>query len=447
MTTSNLKRMALAALAALLAMAVTTACTADLEVQSADAPAATRGGDSLTVTLRLLLPAADGDAQLPAATRATTDHGIASEVGVKDGLLVLLTGESEAAATVSYVYEFDNSPTAEPEKHLVFSTIENTDLVTKVTMSATITETISTLGLTGKVYALVFLNVNGKLTKNGNELQIAGGATLSTLADIQTAKLSLEEADANGFFMSNAPVVSKADNTLHTLAEVTDLFVNKTSTTATDIILERAAAKITLNCPLSQSTGLIIDGNSHNTARIHELRWGVDHYNEQFTLVRRLTDNSKKDVGLGDINGWYRTTWADDTGTLGLTGNATAASLTLTPGQSIYRAENTNPAKPTRVVVRIKLKSASNVILPTTLYGVSGTNEIYTSEATLKAKTGKTPSDTDVITYTDGYIYYAYPIPHDVTTDPTTYALVRNHHYVLNITGTTITTVGSNDVP
>ncbi len=247
-------------------------------------------------------------------TRAANDvyeDGLESEYDVKDAMLLLFAGNTEASATCYATYDLTTS------WNLYESPTDN------ITTQAKLTQLIDTPE-SGSIYAMVVLNANGLITK--------ATAIGESLTSLQTTALTLGSASAmtsNGFFMCNAPLISTPGGVNHTpeSGKVTTLAVidpesiystaaEAEAHPATEIYVERGMAKVT-----------VVDGTSAGTGEIAATINGfcLDITNTKSYLVRNTTGSEgwwayanslsgdHRMAGSVEIaNGLYRTYWATD---------------------------------------------------------------------------------------------------------------------------------------
>lgn len=228
-------------------------------------------GEKGYISLSINLPTTTG-------TRAFAGYsdGTSDEYAVSNAKLLIFAGSSETDAICQGIYDLnvDN-----------FSTDgNNTD---QITSTARIVQEI-TKPNSENLYALVVLNDNGLVTND---------MINKSFSSLYTTSKTLEASDLsdNGFFMTNAPLYSKAGGTSDPAGgEVTTLSTidaSKVYTTveeaekspATTVYVERALSKVTLEGSetLSQGANKNITGYSING-------WTLDNTNKSTYLVRNV---------------------------------------------------------------------------------------------------------------------------------------------------------------
>lgn len=265
------------------------ACTSD-DVVVNDDPNIAQGGEKGYVSLAINLPTQP-------STRATDgesvdlDDGTENEYAVKSGILVLFTGENEAAATCvsAYTLNVDGFQTQTPDDD-------------QITSKATLVEEVAKPSTTKKenIYALVILNPNSVVTVDGTSLKIKDEAFSGTFKDLTEKAVSISaisEVNGNGFLMSNAPLYSAeggvtepTDGASASTLAVMDkdkFYTNPTTATsnpAATIYVERAVAKVTVTAKDAES---VSGGNSHLVG-YDVAGWTLDVTNKKTYLVRNV---------------------------------------------------------------------------------------------------------------------------------------------------------------
>lgn len=264
------------------------ACTSD-DVVVNDDPNIAQGGEKGYVSLAINLPTqpstrvADGES-------VDLDDGTENEYAVKSGILVLFTGENEAAATCvsAYTLNVDGFQTQTPDDD-------------QITSKATLVEEVAKPSTTKKenIYALVILNPNSVVTVDGTSLKISNEAFNGTFKSFTEKAVSISDISAvngNGFMMSNAPLYSAAGGktkptdgaSVSTLAimDKDKFYTNQTTATsnpAATIYVERAVAKVTVTAEDAQTvTG------STNVVGYDVAGWTLDVTNKKTYLVRNV---------------------------------------------------------------------------------------------------------------------------------------------------------------
>ena len=206
-------------------------------------------------------------------TRAANDNfddGMDSEYAVKEGIILYFspssTEDTEANATFVGAYSL---PLGEWNK----VTSDDTDGKDgPITTETTVVAQAPLVDKVSQLYALVILNPNDIFTLNNNnhslEIKASTATTLttssnSTFASVQALVAGATNEDFNiiddyisdGFMMLNAPLASKAVTSSDRSATVSimpklSIYENESSaasSTATDIYMERAMAKVTID--------------------------------------------------------------------------------------------------------------------------------------------------------------------------------------------------------
>lgn len=245
---------------------------------------------------------------LPTTTAGTKapndifDDGTPNEYAVKDATLILFEGTSEETATISTSYSLN----------LAFNLVGTTE--DNLTSSAKVVQKINDpLAAGNKFYALVVLNSNGQLNiqTSDNSLKVNGvsvqGKTLKEF--IQDTKIALtgdskknlfagSGATAADFFMSNAPLYTAPGGSadpavdgakMRLLSEIDPSKIFETeelasSNPATEVYVERAVSKVTLN---ATAKGTTTGGDFSMKYEI--VGWQLDNTTEESYLVRDVT--------------------------------------------------------------------------------------------------------------------------------------------------------------
>lgn len=231
------------------------------------------------------------------------DDGTPNEYAVKDATLILFEGTSESAATISSSYSLNLA------FNLTGTTADNITCTTKIVQKIN-----DPLAAGNKFYALVILNNNGQLNiqTTDNSLKVNGvsvqGKTLAQF--IKDTKIALtgeskktlltgNGADATEFFMSNAPLFTAPGGSsnpavngakIQTLAELDPSKIYETeemaaSNPATEVFVERAVSKVTLNATAEGKT----TGTNPSELSYEILGWQLDNTNNESYLVRDVT--------------------------------------------------------------------------------------------------------------------------------------------------------------
>lgn len=265
------------------------ACTSD-DVVVNDDPNIAQGGEKGYVSLAINLPT-QPSTRVPNGESVDLDDGTENEYAVKSGILVLFTGENEAAATCvsAYTLNVDGFQTQLPEND-------------QITSKATLVEEVAKPSTTENenIYALVILNPNSVVTVDGTSLKIKGEAFSGTFKELTEKAVSISaisEVNGNGFLMSNAPLYSAvggvnrpADGASASTLAVMDkdkFYTNPTTATsnpAATIYVERAVAKVTVTAKDAES---VSGGNSHLVG-YDVAGWTLDVTNKKTYLVRNV---------------------------------------------------------------------------------------------------------------------------------------------------------------
>ena len=387
------------------------ACSSDDVVDNGAKPGAVAPGEQGYVSLNLNLPTQP-------STRAANDdfaEGTADEYAVKDGVLLLFKGSTEADATCQSAYNLDVAAAG-------FAVDGSEQIDSKGTIVQKIT--VPQTGNDDKIYVLAVLNTNGLITVDGSNIAKIGQTSLSNkkLSDITSEIVSADGAKltSNGILMSNAPLYKGTAATettapsgeVKTLAEVDQANICATqseasSKPAADIYVERAVAKVTV-----KSTATAPTGGNKITALVVQ-GWTLDVTNNKTYLVRNVnattswwgyastTTTVNKDggqfrfVGTSPVKtGYYRTYWGIDpnyssTTTTDFTnkqGQELATTALTAVGSSLYCAENTfdlnnmNENATTAVVVKAKL-TVDGAETSGSFYTINGNNSVIYQKA------------------------------------------------------------------
>lgn len=221
-----------------------------------------------------------------AGTRAFDGYsdGTPNEYDVKNAKLLIFAGNDEANATCQGIYDLN-----------VGAFLNYGTSVDQITSTAQIVQAITKPTGNNNLYALVVLNDNGLVENEGSESWI--GKSFSSL--YTTSKtLNASALKDNGFFMTNAPLYSKAggqsDPTAEPAGKVTTLSsidANKIYSTETEalnspaatVYVERALSKVTL----SGSTNLS-NGHNEKITSYTIAGWVLDNTNKSTYLVRNV---------------------------------------------------------------------------------------------------------------------------------------------------------------
>ena len=281
------------------------------------------------------------------------DDGLASEYQVKNAKLVLFQGSKEGDATFHSAYDLNVGMEGVGTKNDQITT--TTRIISRLNDA-----TPGTTNPTGpSLYALVVLNDNGLLniTNKGETLTVDGQDMAGKgLAFLQTLAVLSSKSDfkSNGLLMTNAPLAKQPGGTNTPAGEVVTLvdFTNSVynteaeaqKNTATDVYVERAVAKVTMNPKtdeiLNGTVKPTIDSDVHFIGKEDKkinweiVGWDLDVTNKSSYLVRNTT-NAHATTGDAPWNGLksenaatsyrfvgsnavktnsnlYRTYWAED---------------------------------------------------------------------------------------------------------------------------------------
>ncbi|MBR1630800.1 MAG: fimbria major subunit [Paludibacteraceae bacterium] len=392
-------------------------------------------GDSVFLRFRFDIPARNASTR--SGLTGETDAGSGDEYAFKDATLVVfktddLSPDEDAGATLLYSFhipklsewEFDTQHTGRASYVVAISR-----------------KTVETLRMS-QMRLFVILNANRQFSTSQNRLYDKDGKEIpagTTFEDFSSMICSDYGNPTDGFLMTNAPMLSKPggeDGARATsLTPVKAIFfsnsaaANATLDEITSIIIERAAAKVTLKLGSNPLKDIYINGKDDDIASLGEARWTIDNYNLGFYLTRHISPDwgriSTPSAHTGyrfvysmPVNGLYRSQYAidinydnytgDHSGTTGtdawdtstaanydyLSGPCNADDVTymLTPaGNSLYLAENTFSERcltrynTTRVVLSVQLLDKDdNVMSGYYVASVTGMNNIYTSQTLFK---------------------------------------------------------------
>lgn len=291
------------------------------------------------------------------------DDGLASEYHVNNAKLVLFQGSNEGDATFHSAYELKVGMDGYKD--------DPNQITTTTRIISKLDDKTPGTGYKGNnLYALVVLNDNGllEISGNGQKLTFKGKTAAEDkdfsgmkLSDLQKLAVSSERSDfkSNGLLMTNAPLAKQPGGTNTPAGEVVTLvdFTNSVYHTeaeaqknpATDVYVERAVAKVTMNEGSGENLEFNIKtaGGTSSTSnsdvhfigkedkKIHWkiVGWDLDVTNKSSYLVRNTT-NTHAATGDAPWNGLksekvanyrfvgsnavktnsnlYRTYWAED---------------------------------------------------------------------------------------------------------------------------------------
>lgn len=287
MKTTKFFALALAALAL-------GACSSDDVIEQKE-PAIT-GGEKGYVSISVNMPTQPTGRAFD--EESSLDDGLPSEYKVNDATLLLFSGATEDAATFATAYNLDATGFA-----------MNNDDPNQITSSATLVQevTVPTTTDDDKIYALVVLNNNGKITVGADGTLTVGGSDFTGTfkkfyeETVLTLSNGADDITGNGIFMSNAPLYSMpggaSDPTGGAVSTLTVIDKNKIYTTeaeassnpAANIYVERAVAKVTVNAQSGSQT--VTDGNE-NIASYEVAGWTFNVANTKTYPVRNVANGS-----------------------------------------------------------------------------------------------------------------------------------------------------------
>lgn len=259
------------------------------------------------------------------------DHGTANEYAVKNSMLVLFTGASEATATYHSAYELDLSTSADGAdkdnitvsylKSVHLNNVGDDDHLWGLVLVNY--DNVATAELDGKVQIItgtmkesdVFKGLIAKLTINGNTI-----STTTKFADIQKYIASVKFINGNNdsFFMTNAVVATtqgeNAAPTNESVYTLQDIGVAKNVTYSTEaeatahpaasFYVERAVAKATLTYKKQNSLGGDLEKSAFVTG-IKDVEWVLDNTEPTSYIIRNVVDDAYTYVPFAN-KGKYR---------------------------------------------------------------------------------------------------------------------------------------------
>lgn len=247
------------------------------------------------------------------------DDGVADEYRVEDIVLVLFSGSDEASAQLASAYNLSDQRT-------VFELNNGNTQYDQITSSGTVVAEIKKSTLTGQnVYAFVILNdhqfvevdpanydllASPKLFKQSETESHTGTAetkrSLRGTAFSEFKKFALDESGRNfsnsSFFMSNAPVATKAANAewngqLTTLVKfdadkIKSSYAAAQNDPAATINVERALAKVTVEYTETGYLQAAADQAPTSGVAYKILGWDLDNYNSMGFITRNFDDQT-----------------------------------------------------------------------------------------------------------------------------------------------------------
>lgn len=322
-------------------------------------------GDSCYVNLRIVNGSAAN------TTRASETE----ENAIYDGILCIFEGTNATNATLKTATVIDQliyNPHA--TNTVAGGTAPNSIYVTQ--RLATGTHDYHS----GKsLFALALLNTTSAgftvRGDNGNELYLGNRSlTGNTLAQMKTLVIpSVGSPEEHvGLFMSNAGgtlVEISNDNLFDTHEEATANNAGRLT-----ISVERAAAKVTVTNNITNGTisNIDLDGNNSRHPKVHTMRWAVNNLNTESYVLS------------GGIGHTFTPLTFANPDSLGYTGYSGASDFDVyqhraESGEAIYIAENSNSDAETEIIVELRLKDESNVLLGDCYLYELGTAIFFTS--------------------------------------------------------------------
>lgn len=301
-------------------------------------------GEKGYISLSINLPTTAG-------TRVTYDDGTPNEYAVNDAKLLIFAGDNEADATCQGVYDLN-----------VGAFLNNGTNTDQITSTAQIVQEI-TKPTGANLYALVVLNPNGLISESMKDQHLSDlysnpAASVDDASDLMT----------NGFFMTNAPLYSKAGGSSNptsdpagqvtTLSTIDATKICSTETEALNspaatVYVERALSKVTLE----ETTNKLLDGYNQNIASYTIDGWVLDNTNKSTYLVRNVAsdpswwgyqngDNGYRFVDKDPVEtgvSLYRTHFGIDPN-YSSEGSFNTVGGQVIPGTNLISADGTTPA-------------------------------------------------------------------------------------------------------
>ena len=274
-----------------------TACSSDKDVVADDVTPNDNATGTNYIAISISLPFEQPSVTRSAATDnngdVTYDDGLAAEYAVNDATLVIFD-----KSTKNFKAAYNLGLTTAN-----FETVSTSNNVTE-------TSTKKVLHVSNSVaagdFALVILNKNGVFTLSGNNVQFTSGTDFSgDFAAFQAKTATATEAQAqannaaaplvtNGFFMANAILADKQGSTItphtdvkiQTLVPITSVYKTEKEAqdgAATEIYVERAVAKVTINGEAKNFTTSTVGGAALGYTIAG---WTLDNTNPVSYIVR-----------------------------------------------------------------------------------------------------------------------------------------------------------------
>lgn len=281
-----------------------------------------------------------------------------------------------------------------------------------------------------KRYVLALLNTTATgFTVEGSMLRHNGTSLAGkTIADIQSLIINgVGCADEHaGFYMAST---IKSDGNILRLVEDKYLYDTPEAAAAGNMLpieVERAAAKVWVSLAADVPTlSLYVNrATTATTFKVHSMRWVPDRYK---TVCYALRNSASASVALNSYDATDFTNYWEHA---------------YSSGDEVYVAENDETAadSQTRVIVCLRLKDSSNILLSTFYIYDGDKTRIFTTPAQAEAYVGTGFDAAKLTQYENGRIYDAYDILHDSDKK-----LERNNSYHLTLK--TLTELGNNTAP
>lgn len=281
-----------------------------------------------------------------------------------------------------------------------------------------------------KRYVLALLNTTATgFTVEGGMLRLNGTSLAGmTIADIQSLIINgVGSADEHaGFYMANT---IKSDGNILRLVEDKYLYDTPEAAAGGNMLpieVERAAAKVWVSLAADAPTlSLYVNrATTATTFKVHSMSWVPDRYK---TACYALRNSASASVALNSYDATDFTNYWEHA---------------YSSGDEVYVAENDETAadSQTRVIVCLRLKDSSNILLSTFYIYDGDKTRIFTTPAQAEAHVGASFDAAKLTRYENGRIYDAYNIKHEDDNK-----LERNNSYRLTLG--TLTELGNNIAP
>lgn len=361
------------------------------------------------------------------------DHGTANEYAVKNSMLVLFTGASEATATYHSAYELYLSTSADgadkdnitvsylksvhlnnvgDDDHLWGLVLVNYDNVATAELDENVQVATGTMKESD-----VFKGLIAKLTINGNTI-----STTTKFADIQKYIASAKFINGNNesFFMTNAVVattqgenVAPTNESVYTLQDIGvakdvtySTEAEATAHPAASFYVERAVAKATLTWSNTLADDL---QQSTYVTGIKSIEWVLDNTEPTSYIIRNVVDDAYTYVPFANNGKYrfiggnaigqtaiqptktlYRHYWAVDPGykadatlTTFITANMTNAAI---PANTFKGTGSNNPQychENTFDVAHMNYKNSTRAVLKVTFEMPDGVTDLWVNNGTI----------------------------------------------------------------